>query len=70
MAANYVLTAAIVGSRLEAGTRIVETVEGIFETVPNGIGFSVTVDKVPGYREALAAEAAREAAELESLFQL
>lgn len=70
MAANYVLTAALVGSRLEAGTRIVETIEGVFETIPHGIGFSVTVDKKPGYKEALAAEATREASELESLYDL
>jgi len=46
----------------------VETIEASGLTSPHDIGFTVTVDKVPGWKDTLLARAADEAAELESLF--
>ena len=70
MADGYELQAVTPSSRLEAGTRIVETLEAVAVTKPHSIQFSVTVDKVAGYSDALHAALAAEAAELEGLFNV
>lgn len=67
---GYTIIGVATGQRLEGGTRIIETVEAIALTTPNNVNFAVTVDKKPGWKEAIAAAAAAEAAELESVFDL
>jgi hypothetical protein len=70
VAAGYEIIAVIPGQRLEGGLRIVETLEAVAITQPHEVNFSVTVDKTGGWKAALVAAVAAEAAELESVFDL
>lgn len=66
--AQYEIIGLLPGSRLEAGTRIIDTISATFVTQPHEVNGEVTVDKVEGWRDALIAAVAKEAAELESVF--
>lgn len=68
MADTFEIIAARPSQRLTAGGDLedVMTADGV--TIPHGVGFTVTVPKTPGWRDALLAQAAVEAQELESLF--
>lgn len=68
--ATFTVIGVAIGSRLEGGIRVVETVEGIGITQPHEVNFSATVDKVPGWKAALQAAMQAEADELESVFDL
>ena len=68
--AAFTIIAVSTGQRLEAGVRIVETLEAICVTAEHEINYSVTVDKTEGWKERLAAAAQSEADELESVFAL
>ena len=68
MAANFTTMAVLFGTRLVGGTQIVETAELTGLSIPHEVSFTVTVDKVDGWKDALLAAAAAEAAEVESLF--
>lgn len=65
---GYEIISVIPSQRLEGGMTIVPTIEAVGITRPHDVNFSVTVDKVDGWRDALLAAAAQEAAELESVF--
>jgi hypothetical protein len=69
MADTFEITAVVPSSRLD-GQRVVDTIEASGFTKPNSISFTVQVDKVGSWKAAVAAKAAAEAAELESVFEL
>jgi len=64
----FEIKSAIPTSSLDAAGNLVEIVEATGVTIPHGVSFVVRVPKAPGWRDALLAEATREAAEFESLF--
>lgn len=66
--AGYTIIAVSTNQRLVAGTQIVETLEAVAITSPHEVNFSVTVDKKPGWQDALKAAAQAEADALESVF--
>lgn len=70
MADTYTILSVIPSQRLQGGVTVIETIEAVGITIPHEVSFSVSVDKVAGWRDALAAAAAAEAAELESVFSL
>ena len=70
MADTYTILAVTPSQRLQGGTVVVETIEAVGITIPNEVSFQVSVDKVGDWRAELAAKAAAEAAELESVFSL
>lgn len=69
MAAQFEITAATATQELDATGRIVNIMVATGVTVPHSVAFTVQVPKEPGWRDALLALVAREAAELESLFE-
>lgn len=70
MAELFTILAVIPEQRLQSGTTVVEVVTASGITHPHEVSFSVTVDKVGDWKAALAAAAASEAADLESVFDL
>jgi len=66
----YTNTAVVPSQRLGPGNTPVDIVEATAVTHPHDVMFSVQVDKKPGWKDALAAAARAEAAELESAFDL
>ena len=68
--AAFSIIAVSTGQRLDAGVRVVETLEAICVTADHEINYSVTVDKTEGWKARLQAAAQSEADELESVFEL
>jgi hypothetical protein len=70
MADNYQVVSAISTQRLINGVDIQDVMEVTAVSLPNGVTFTISVPKAPGWKDAAAAELAREAAEMESVFDL
>lgn len=70
MADTYEVVGAIATQRLVNGVEIQDVMEVTAVSKPNGVTFTVTVPKSPGWVEAVAAAAAAEAAQVEAVFNL
>lgn len=68
MAELFEIQSALPTQRLNSAQQLEDVIEAVAVTKPHGVVFSVSVQKVPGWRAMLLARAAEEAAELESLF--
>ena len=70
MADTFEIVAVTPTQVLDAANRPKDVLTATAITLPHNVMFEVTVDKVPGWKDALAAAAKAEAAELESAFTL
>jgi uncharacterized protein YggE len=68
VADTFEITAALPTQELDAGGRLIDVIEAVGVTKPNGVVFTVRVPKTGAWREALIAAARAEAAELEAIF--
>lgn len=67
---TFEVTAVLPTERLTPTQQLEPIITATVVTIPHGVIFEVTVPNAPGWKEALAREAAAQAAEYESAFDL
>lgn len=70
MADNYEVVAAVATQRIVNGTNIRNVMEVTAVSKPNGVTFTVEVDKTEGWIEAADKKLTEEAADIERVFRL